>query len=250
MNGWLEALLLAAFVAGLTGGAHCAAMCGGIVGAVCAPRAGANTAAPRWRHALAYNFGRIMSYTAAGTLVGALGQAGLWLRGGPFAQQVLMFTAAMMLMVLALYVAGMTPIVRGIETAGSVAWRRIQPYSRWFLPVDSVPRALGLGVVWGWLPCGMVYALLLTALATADPGRGALVMFAFGLGTLPNLLAIALLFEQFRKYSRARAARIAASLIIAGVSVFGILKATQPAAFAADDGLLCHFIPGLSALLP
>lgn len=247
MNAWLEAILLAAFVAGLMGGAHCAAMCGGIVGAVCRPRADDN-AGGQWRHALAYNGGRIFSYSVAGALAGALGQGGLALRGGPLAQQMLMFIAGATLLLMALYVAGVTPVARGLEAAGSVVWRRIQPYSRWFLPADSVPRALGLGAVWGWLPCGMVYAVLLTAMATADARQGALVMLAFGLGTLPNILAIAMLFGQFGKFAALRPVRLAAGMIIGGLGIFGILKATQPA--FASDGLLCHAIPGLGSLLP
>jgi len=247
MNGWLQAMLLAAFFAGVLGGAHCAAMCGGIVGAVCRPRSDAATAA-QWRQALAYNGGRIFSYTVAGALVAALGQGGLALRGGPLAQQVLLAMAGATLLLMALYVAGVTPVARALEAAGSVAWRRIQPCSRWFLPVDSVPRALGLGAVWGWLPCGMVYAVLLTAAATADVRHGALVMLAFGLGTLPNMLAIALLSGQLRKFSALRPVRLAAGAVIGGLGVFGIVKALQPAAFGGD-GLLCHAVPALSGLL-
>lgn len=248
MNGWLELVVTSAFIAGLMGGAHCAAMCGGIVGIVSGPRAGGEPVPRQWRYALAYNGGRIFSYAVAGALAGALGQGGLWLRGGPLAQHIMMFVAGAMLLLLALYVAGVTPVARGIEAAGAVVWRRVQPYSRWFLPVDSVPRALGLGAVWGWLPCGMVYALLLTAMATADARQGALVMFAFGLGTLPNLLAIALLFGQVRKLAALRPLRVASGIVIGGLGIFGILKATQPAIFAAD-GLLCRVVPGLSGLL-
>lgn len=243
MNGWLEAVLLAAFVAGLMGGAHCAAMCGSIVGAVCKPGAGGGNSGGQWRHALAYNGGRIFSYAVAGALAGALGQGGLALRGGPLAQQTLLFIAGTTLLLMALYVAGVTPVARGLEAAGSIIWRHIQPYSRWFLPVNSVPRALGLGVVWGWLPCGMVYAVLLTAMATADVRQGALVMLAFGLGTLPNLLAMALLFGQLRKIAAWRPARIGAAVVIGGLGIVGILHATHPAAFAGG-GLLCTAVAG------
>jgi sulfite exporter TauE/SafE len=245
MNGWLELIVSSAFIAGLMGGAHCAAMCGGIVGIVSGQRAGGSG---QWTHALAYNGGRIFSYMVAGALAGSLGQGGLWLRGGPLAQQMLMLLAGAMLLLMALYVAGVTPVTRGLEAAGSVVWRRVQPYSRSFLPANTVPRALGLGVVWGWLPCGMVYAVLLTALATADARHGALVMLAFGLGTLPNLLALVLLFGQFRKFAALRPVRVATALLIGGLGMFGMLKATQPGLFASD-GLLCQVIPGLGSLL-
>ena len=248
MNGWLELIVSSAFIAGLMGGAHCAAMCGGIVGAVCKPGAGGGSGTGQWRHALAYNGGRIFSYGVAGALAGVLGQGGLALRGGPLAQQLLLFTAGSTLLLMALYFAGVAPVARGLEAAGSVLWRHIQPYSRRFLPVDSVPRALGLGAVWGWLPCGMVYMVLLTAMTTADAGQGALVMLAFGLGTLPNMLAIALLFGQFRKFAALRPARLATAVIIGGLGIFGILKATQPAAFEGS-GLFCTSIAELGALM-
>jgi len=228
MSGYPGLLLFAAFAAGAMGGVHCAAMCGGIVGAVSNLQAGQLTRMQRWRYALAYNAGRIFSYGVAGALAGAVGQGGMWLRGGFIMQHALMFAAGIALCVVALYVAGVAPVVRRIEAAGGVLWRRIQPYSRWFLPVDSTYRALGLGVIWGWLPCGMVYAVLLIAVATADPGRGALVMLVFGVGTLPNLLAMTFFFEWLRKFTARSPVRVAMSLLIAGIGIFGVVKAVQP----------------------
>lgn len=244
MDGWLGVIVASAFVAGLMGGVHCAAMCGGIVGAARGGRRGVAAI----RFAFAYNAGRIASYTGAGAVVGALGQGALWLRGGPLVQQLLMAAAGTALVALALYLAGAAPFMRVIEDAGSVLWRRLQPYSRWFLPAGSMPRALGLGALWGWLPCGMVYAVSLSALATGNALHGALVMFAFGLGTLPNLLALSLFFDRLAKWGRLRAVRLGAGALMGGFGVLGILKAAHPAAFAAD-GLLCQTLPGLSALL-
>jgi sulfite exporter TauE/SafE len=242
MSGWLQLLATSAFIAGLLGGVHCAAMCGGLVGAACGGRRERVL-----RYALGYNLGRLASYTAAGALAGALGQAGLWLRGGALAQQALLALASTALIALGLYLAGVAPFMRAVESAGSVLWRGIQPWSRWFLPVNSLPRALALGALWGWLPCGMVYAVLLTALATGDAVHGALVMLAFGLGTLPNLLAMAIFFERISNWRRARSVRLLGGALIAVFGVLGILKAAMPAAFAAD-GLLCHIVPGLVSL--
>lgn len=246
MSGWLEALLIAAFAAGLAGGVHCAAMCGGIVGAVC--RTDGGSAGARWRIAFAYNGGRIASYCIAGMLAGAIGQAGLSLRGGALAQHVLLAAGGAALIMLSLYLAGAAPFMRAVEGAGAVVWRRIQPWSRHFLPVNSVPRALGLGAVWGWLPCGMVYAVLLTALAAGSALHGALVMLAFGAGTLPNLLSFNFFFDRLERWRRVRPVRIAAGVVIAVFGAAGILKALHPAAFAAD-GLVCQYAPGLAALL-
>lgn len=223
----LPNLLAAAFIAGLMGGAHCAAMCGGIVGAVSQGQARA-----RWRLALAYNAGRIATYTLAGALAGAVGQSALWLRGGAVARHTVMGVAGAALILLALYVAGLSPLVRAVDAAGSVIWRRVQPWSRHFLPANSVPRSFGLGLLWGWLPCGMVYAVLLTALSTGSVLDGTIVMAAFGLGTLPNLLAVTLFIDRFGAWSRSRLARFIGAGVIAAVGIFGIMHAVHPPAKA------------------
>lgn len=246
MDGWLQAMLLAALAAGLLGGAHCAAMCGGIVSLTCGSGAGARSS--RAWFPLAYNGGRIASYVAAGALAGALGQAGMVLRGGVLAQHLLMFLMGATLLVVALNVAGVRPVMRGIEAAGGFLWRRVQPLSGHFLPVQSPWQALGLGALWGWLPCGMVYAMLLTALASGNAGEGALILAAFGLGTLPNLLLIGAAVNRARNRMRARGLRYAGSLQIAAIGVYGMLHALQPAALQADS-LLCRMAPGLAALL-
>jgi sulfite exporter TauE/SafE len=247
MNGWLEALLASAFVAGLAGGAHCAAMCGGLAGIACGRKSEGTGRGVWWSRALAYNAGRIASYAAAGALAGGFGAAGLALRATPLTHQALLAAMSLSMILFALYLAGFTPFVRAIETAGGTLWRHIQPHSRRFLPADSAPRAFGLGVLWGWLPCGMVYAALIAALATANPLHGGMVMAAFGLGTLPNLLAVGAWLGYVAKLAKARGPRLIGAALIAAVGVFGMLKAAQPAT-VAGDGLWCLNVPGLSAL--
>lgn len=246
MDGWLQTMMLAALAAGLLGGVHCAAMCGGIVGMTCAPVA--NREAGQWRFALAYNGGRITSYAIAGALAGALGQAGIALRGGAIAQHLLMFMMGAALLVVALNVAGVKPVTRGIEAAGSLLWRQLQPFSRHFLPVTLPRQALGLGLLWGWLPCGMVYAVLLMALASGNAGEGALILAAFGLGTLPNLLLIGATVGRARQWMQLRWVRPAASLLIAVVGIYGMLHVLQPQA-RQPDSAFCRLAPGLAALL-
>ena len=246
MEGWLQAMMLTALVAGLLGGAHCAAMCGGIVTLTCAP--GAVGKSRRALFPLAYNGGRIASYVLAGTLAGAAGQAGMALRGGALAQHLLMFLMGATLIVVALNVAGVRPVTRGIEVAGGLLWRHVQPVSRHFLPVTTPWQALGLGMLWGWLPCGMVYAVLLTALASGSAGEGALILAAFGLGTLPNLLAIGAAVGGVRRWLQVAWVRYLASALIAAVGLYGMLHVLQPAALQPDS-LLCRMAPGLAELL-
>ena len=237
--GWLETIALAAFTAGLIGGVHCAAMCGGI--SCLLGRHGPDNAAPRRNFILAYNAGRVLSYAMAGVLAGAAGQAGMLMRGSMPLQQVFMFAAALSLCLLALYLAGVTPLVRSMEAAGAVLWRHVQPLAKRVLPVDSVTKALGLGMVWGWLPCGMVYAVLLLALSSGDGVQGGIVMLAFGLGTLPNMLLLGGLMRRVQGTIKGRSVRLVAASIIAGVGIYGMVHAVHPQVFAAD-GLFCRLV--------
>jgi sulfite exporter TauE/SafE len=238
--------LSAAFLAGLAGGVHCAAMCGPLVGIACSARSGRGEG--RWLgRALGYNAGRIATYAGAGAITGAIGAGGLALRGDPVTQQALLAVMSASLLLLAAYVAGFKPLVRGIEAAGAVAWRRIEPYSRRFLPATTPARAFGLGLVFGWLPCGMVYVMLIAALASADPLHGAAVMIAFGLGTLPNLLAIWAWFRYAAGWAKGRMARWLVAGVIAAVGTIGLAKAMEPAAVPAAASW-CLSVPGIAAV--
>ncbi len=219
--GWLESLALAAFVAGLTGGVHCAAMCGGIVCML--THDGKARGGSRWKFTLAYNAGRILSYAFAGALAGAVGHAGLLLRGSIPVQQVFMLVAGITLCVMALYLAGLSPLMRGLEAAGIVLWRQVEPFTRRMLPVDSASKAFGLGVLWGWLPCGMVYAALLLALSTGRPLQGAVVMLAFGLGTLPNMLLMSGMVRRLQPLLKLRGARWVAAAFVAAAGLYGVI---------------------------
>jgi sulfite exporter TauE/SafE len=243
MMGWLETVALAAFVAGLMGGLHCAAMCGGIVCMLNGRQDGKAKGATRWKWALAYNAGRIASYTFAGVLAGSAGQAGFLLRGSIPAQQVFMLVAGMTLCVMALYLTGVTPMMRGLEAVGTVLWRQVEPLTRRVFPVDSVSKALGLGVLWGWLPCGMVYAALLLALSTGHPLQGGVVMLAFGLGTLPNMLLMGSLAGRMQNLLKIRGARLVIAGLVAAAGVYGIFHGMQSGA-SVNDGFFCRVAPG------
>ena len=180
---------MGAFVVGLLGGVHCLGMCGGIVGALTLGQPSARAAEPGfWLLQLGYNLGRLASYMAAGALAGGLG---LLLAGaGPLAdaQKLLGILAGLFMIVLGLYLAGWWSGLAKVEQAGGVVWKRIEPLGRRLLPVRSPLHAFLLGMVWGWLPCGLVYSALIWSLSAGGVGQGALLMGAFGLGTLPNLL--------------------------------------------------------------
>jgi sulfite exporter TauE/SafE len=210
------------FLTGLLGGVHCAGMCGGIVAALAGQGGG-----KRLSLHLAYNGGRVLSYALAGALAGAAGSLGLLLDGLLPVQSALYVLANAMLIGLGLYLAGVSSVVAWIERLGLALWRRIQPLTRNLLPADTLPRALALGLLWGWLPCGLVYAVLTTALLTGDALDGAAIMAAFGLGTLPNLLLAGLALRRMTAATRARPLRMAAGGLVLGFGVYGLANAAS-----------------------
>lgn len=209
---------LALFIVGLLGAGHCAGMCGGIVGALSAqgPQGGASLPLH-----LAYNLGRLASYALAGLIVGALGQ----LAGNLMpVQQGLYLLASLMLVAMGIYLLGLTQSLDWLEKRGQALWQRIQPLTGRFLPVRGAAQALPLGMLWGWLPCGLVYSALTTAMASGGAARGALLMLAFGLGTLPSLLLAGLLLARFRRFAQARMTRILSGLLVLGYGVYGLFN--------------------------
>jgi hypothetical protein len=215
----MEPLAAAAFAAGLLGGVHCAGMCGGIVGGLSAAARGPALA----RHA-AFNTGRIASYGAAGAAAGALG--GLGQLAGPvaFAQAAMFALANLLMLMLGLYVGGWGRGVMRLERAGGVVWRRIEPHARRCFPIDSNAKALGAGLAWGWVPCGLVYTMLALALASASPWSGAGVMIAFGLGTLPNLMAAGLAAQRVLAVRRSKWVRRGAGAALVALAVIGLAR--------------------------
>ena len=204
-------LALAALLAGLLGGVHCAGMCGGIAASL-----GAAARGPTLARKLAFNGGRIATYCVAGAAVGATG-GGLLNAAPLLAVQTAMFVVAnALVLLLGLYVAGWGRGVLRLEAAGGAIWRRLEPLRRRFYPIDSTAKAFGAGAVWGWVPCGLVYSMLALALARGGALVGALVLAAFGLGTLPNLLAAGLAAQSVLALrSRLWIRRSAGTLIIA-----------------------------------
>jgi len=211
-----DSAFLALFLVGLLGGTHCVGMCGGIVGAL-------SMGGPaRWSLHLAYNSGRILSYAIAGAIAGAVGGAGMLFAGTLPVRLVLYLLANLMLVALGLYLIGVTRALAFSERLGQNLWRHLQPLTRRFLPARTVAQALPLGLLWGWLPCGLVYSALATALTTGSAGRGALLMLAFGLGTLPNLLLAGMLLGRLNEFTRKPSVRMISGLLVLGFGLYGL----------------------------
>ncbi len=216
-----ELSFLAAFLTGLLGGAHCVGMCGGIVAAMSFQGVGTGGRGPFAFH-LAYNAGRVASYALVGALVGLLGSAAFLSDSLYPLQKGLYVLAQVVLILLGLYLAGLNQSVLAIERLGGGVWRRVQPLLGRLLPIRSLGQALVAGAAWGWLPCGLVYSVLVSALASGGPLRGGLLMLAFGLGTLPNLLLMGWAAESLRAFTRQVWLRRTAGLVVAGFGVWGL----------------------------
>jgi sulfite exporter TauE/SafE len=226
----------AVFFIGLLGGIHCLGMCGSIVGILTQQMPRDRS---RLQFHLAYNTGRIASYTLAGALVGLIGQAGFLLRDVVPVQHLLFLLSSLMLIALGLYIAGIWSIVRRVEHAGIFIWNKIQPLTRSLFPIVTPMRAFVLGTLWGWLPCGLVYSVLVTALASGHAKSGALIMFAFGMGTLTNLLVIGLFWEKCRGWIQSPKIRVIAGLIVIAFGVYGLIKVYYVFSFYGWSGS-CH----------
>ncbi|SCZ61936.1 sulfite exporter TauE/SafE family protein [Thiohalomonas denitrificans] len=223
----IEFSLAAAFLAGLLGGVHCIGMCGGIVGAL-------GLGLPpgvREKHygvlpyLLGYNAGRLISYTLAGALFGGVGVVAANLLAVNQAQHVLQFVAGFFMVALGLYLGGWWFGIARLERVGGGVWRRLEPLGRKLLPVRTLPQAVAMGLVWGWLPCGLVYSILIWAIAAGSAVEGALLLLAFGLGTLPNLLAMGLFAARLAAWTRqVWVRRIAGATVIA----FGVATLASP----------------------
>lgn len=224
----VDATIFSAFLVGLLGGVHCVGMCGGIVGAFSMQlsRRGYVSGRQNLNAWLLYHGGRLLSYSVAGVLAGGLGD--LFLSSElRYAQHVLLLLAGLMMVALGLYLAGWWFGLEYIERLGSLVWKRIQPLSGRLTPALTPARMILMGVLWGWLPCGLVYSVLIWALSAGSMAQGGLLMLAFGLGTLPLMLTISLSATHwFRRLQHPAVRRVAGALVMAYgmVLLFNVYK--------------------------
>jgi len=195
---------LFAFLMGLFSSLHCIGMCGSIIGTLTLSIHSDihKNKARLFPYILSYNIGRILSYAAAGAIVGVF-QYFLTL---PFGQghgyRILQIISAIFMVSAGLYIGGWFPRFAYIEKAGSRLWKAIEPFGRRLIPVKTKFQAFLFGTIWGWLPCGLVYTALAIAATTGDIMRSSLTMLAFGLGTLPAVMGVGIMTEILIKLSR------------------------------------------------
>lgn len=210
MSGGLT--LGAAWILGIAASGHCLVMCGGISSALGLASARSPNGRPRVALIVAYQAGRIVSYALAGALLGGALGALVDRLDLDAVRQGLRVLSAAALVVAALVAFGW---LRDPGSGpGALLWRRIAPLGRRLLPVTSLPRALGFGMVWGWMPCGFAYTMILIAALEHDALRAAATMLAFGLGTAPTMIALAYGARRAASLAAGRAARRAAGAVL------------------------------------
>lgn len=190
MNAASLAFALSALAMGALGSVHCAVMCGPIAGAVCT----------RPKASLGFNAGRIATYAGLGAVAGAFGAM------APIFAVALRPLAAIALVLLGLHLAGVTSLFTKLERIGVPLWKRLAPLTKKPLHIAL------LGAIWGFVPCGLVYAALTLAASSGSALSGALTMLAFGLGTLPVMAAAASITSVARRVLHFR--RVAGVLVL------------------------------------
>lgn len=218
----LAPLLSAALLAGLLGSAHCLGMCGGISG-LFAVNAGVASLRRQLPYALVYNSGRVASYAVLGTIVASVGS--VIVRASPALAIGIRLASGVVIVLVGLKVAFDLRLLNAIERMGGTLWSKIAPAAQGLVPVTSLPRAFGLGLVWGWLPCGLVYSVLMIAATSAQPAAGAATMVAFGIGTMPAMVLTGLGAARLSELMKRRGTRIGLGLLIV---VMGLVTLAMP----------------------
>jgi sulfite exporter TauE/SafE len=218
-----ELTFAAALIVGLLGSTHCLGMCGGIVAALNMGIADDLSKRPvsLLGYQLAYNAGRICSYVLVGFLAGTLGASLAELGVSPVVGKLV---AAAFMIALGLYLANWWRGLVVLERLGSHLWRHIQPLAQRLFPIQSPFQAFLLGGLWGWLPCGLVYAVVAWSLTTSNSIDGAMLMLGFGLGTLPAMLLAGNTFSYLKEWVKAPVVRTSAGILI---MAFGIYSAAS-----------------------
>jgi uncharacterized protein len=221
----------AAWLSGVMGSTHCFGMCSGLAGAVgmYARNAGV-TPARSFFYALLAQLGRVGSYSIAGALVGAVGSTLAVMLDWARLAIALRMLAGALLIAMAIRVVTRVNLFSWIEKIGARLWLKIAPMGQSLARQDqrSAARALLFGAVWGWLPCGLVYSMLVFAALSGSAWRGALTMFAFGLGTLPAMLSSSLLASQLVRVLQIKSMRWMAAAVLAAFGVWTFIASGMP----------------------
>ncbi|MCK4841417.1 MAG: sulfite exporter TauE/SafE family protein [Methylococcales bacterium] len=219
-----------AFAMGLFSSLHCIGMCGSIIGTLTLSLKPEirNNKALLFPYVLNYNMGRIFSYTLAGLLVGIAESLITLPFDSALGHRILQLVSASIMVGAGLYIAGWFPRFAYIEKSGSKIWKVLEPYGRKLIPVKSRFQAFLFGMVWGWLPCGLVYAALALAATTGDIMISAMSMLAFGLGTLPSVMGVGIMTNILTKLSKMQRFKQAIGLLLVFIALLAVFPWLNP----------------------
>jgi sulfite exporter TauE/SafE len=228
-----------AFLMGLFSSVHCIGMCGSIIGTLTLSLSAEIRArkASLFPYVFNYNAGRILSYALAGALAGMLDLLLLHSVGRMQGYRLLQIVSAVIMTASGLYVAGWFPRFAYVEKAGLRLWKLIEPYGRKLIPVKNRWHAFLFGMIWGWLPCGLVYAALALAATAGSIPHSMMTMFFFGLGTLPAVMGVGIMTGSLVRLSRWRYFRQAAGLFMIALALFAALPWLNPMAYTAHSAI-------------
>lgn len=219
---------MAAFTVGLLGNVHCLGMCGGIATAI-----GVSQGEHRVVNVLLFNAGRVLTYCLLGGAIGVLGQGFVQL--APAVGPWLRVLAGLLLIAMGLYINQWWMGLTALERVGAHVWNPIKPVFTEFTTRTGYANKILLGLLWGFLPCGLVYSVLGWSLATADPLRSALLMGSFGLGTLPAMVASGLTGQALMRKLREKSVRVVIGVLLIAFGLWTIAAPLQHLAMAGDE---------------
>ena len=213
-------LIATALAAGFFGSPHCLGMCGGIVSALSFALHKQQNSQRFYLQSL-YHLGRLLSYSLLGLLVGLLGKGLL----APLADSKWPYIlTSVMMIAFGLYLAGWWRGLDKLERLGAKLWQTMTPLRQRFMPINNAPRALVAGMLWGFLPCGLVYSALALAMTSASPFASSAIMFAFGLGTLPMMLLAGSTAGALKQKLQQHGWRTANGLLIMAFGIWTLLQ--------------------------
>jgi sulfite exporter TauE/SafE len=221
---------LVALLMGLFSALHCLGMCGSIIGSLTLSlrREIRDNKRLLMPFVASYNAGRIVSYSLAGMLAGIAEHVLSLPLGEGHGHRILQIISALIMLGAGLHIAGWFPRFAYIEKAGGKFWHRIEPYGRRLVPVETLPRAFVFGMIWGWLPCGLVYTALALAATTGDVVRSTFTMFAFGLGTMPAVMGVGIMTSLMVRLSNMKKFRQAAGITLIALALLAAFPWLNP----------------------
>lgn len=213
-----------AFFIGLFSSLHCVSMCGSIIGTLSfslKPEIRANRS-KMISFIFSYNFGRIFSYMLAGLIIGLIESVLTFPFGEEHSHRTLQIISALIITGAGFYIAGWFPQFAYIEKTGSRFWKTIEPYGRKLIPVSNLLQAFLFGMVWGWIPCGLVYTALALAATSGDIIISTFTMLAFGLGTLPAVAGTGIVSSFITRLSRLQATKRIIGVLLVLVAILTV----------------------------